>query len=233
MTQFHEPTLVENFQFHISEGPQDFFGFEDQSFLPDNFSWLFAASNKGPQDLITSGSEAGDARTDASSQCRSNPTSPLSPATQFSNEFPFPAIMTYEDIIYDPMSHPSQYRPQPVARHESFHQSRPTTMLNQTFAKSGRFTQREDGIIVEAVHEFESLWGKGPNPASYPIWSMIGAKLYRTAVQCRIRYSESLAESVKRGHWTVEEDMALQAGIIRHDHSWSRIASMIPGRTQR
>jgi hypothetical protein len=52
-----------------------------------------------------------------------------------------------------------------------------------------------------------------------------------TAGQCQGRYSRSLDPTVKRGHWSEEEDARLRLAVTAYGNSWVDVASAIPGRT--
>jgi hypothetical protein len=49
--------------------------------------------------------------------------------------------------------------------------------------------------------------------------------------QCRERWFNHLAPSVKKGEWTVEEDMRIMAAVQQHGTKWSVIVKELPGRS--
>lgn len=53
----------------------------------------------------------------------------------------------------------------------------------------------------------------------------------RTQVQCRERWVNSLDPSVKRSEWTEQEDLRLEAAIKEHGYCWSKVAAVLPSRT--
>lgn len=66
---------------------------------------------------------------------------------------------------------------------------------------------------------FNDLMGREPN---------VG----RTAKQCRGRYLHHLKPDLKTGAWTVEEEEKMIQGHKCYGNHWSKIAHMLPGRTE-
>lgn len=65
-------------------------------------------------------------------------------------------------------------------------------------------------------------------------WSKVAESIpYRTASQCAARYTESLDPNVNKGKWSQEEDANLKEGYSIHGPIWVKVASCVPGRTQR
>ncbi|XP_058085259.1 transcriptional regulator ATEG_03638-like [Magnolia sinica] len=53
----------------------------------------------------------------------------------------------------------------------------------------------------------------------------------RTQVQYRERWVNTLDSSLNMEPWTEEEDSKLKAAIAKHGHCWSKIAALVPPRT--
>ncbi|KAH1043528.1 hypothetical protein AAZX31_09G160900 [Glycine max] len=86
--------------------------------------------------------------------------------------------------------------------------------------KKGSFTQEEDIRLTVAVMLFGRKWNQIANYVPGRIQS-----------QCRDRYLNSLDPSLKWGGWTEEEDLRLEAAIVKHGYCWSKIAEEVPPRT--
>lgn len=54
----------------------------------------------------------------------------------------------------------------------------------------------------------------------------------RTAKQIRDRYVHILRPNVKKGDWTPQEDQHILALYYQYGHKWSKIATMVEGRTE-
>ncbi|KAG9326609.1 hypothetical protein KVV02_006120 [Mortierella alpina] len=92
--------------------------------------------------------------------------------------------------------------------------------LNPTIRR-GRWLPEEDGVLRAAV----AVYGAGR-------WSKIQQHvLGRTDVQCRERYMNVLAPTVKAGPWTEEELQKLQEHVAQYGKQWAKIASLMDGRT--
>ena len=50
-------------------------------------------------------------------------------------------------------------------------------------------------------------------------------------LQCRERWFNHLAPSVKKGEWTEEEDRLIMAAVKKHGTKWSVIVKDLPGRS--
>uniref|UniRef100_A0A915JRM6 Uncharacterized protein n=1 Tax=Romanomermis culicivorax TaxID=13658 RepID=A0A915JRM6_ROMCU len=88
--------------------------------------------------------------------------------------------------------------------------------------RRGRWTEEEDKEILEAVHKF----GTGD-------WSKIAKQMSNRSVsQCRERYCTVLDVGIKMSAWAVQEDAVLLVGIETFGlGNWSKIRSLLPGRT--
>ncbi|KAF9183629.1 Myb-like DNA-binding domain protein [Haplosporangium sp. Z 767] len=88
--------------------------------------------------------------------------------------------------------------------------------------RRGRWLEEEDGAIRAAV----KVYGEGR-------WTRIQEHvLGRTDIQCRERYVNILAPTLKSGVWTKEELDKLEALINEHgERKWAFIASFMDGRT--
>jgi hypothetical protein len=85
----------------------------------------------------------------------------------------------------------------------------------------GPWTPAEDAVLMSAVQE---------NGAKH--WSTIAKRLPgRIGKQCRERWHNHLNPGITKCHWTHEEDMTIQMGVIELGHKWSEIAQRLPGRT--
>ncbi|CAO3569989.1 unnamed protein product [Mortierella alpina] len=92
--------------------------------------------------------------------------------------------------------------------------------LNPTIRR-GRWLPEEDGVLRAAV----AVYGAGR-------WSKIQQHvLGRTDVQCRERYMNVLAPTVKAGPWTEDELQKLQEHVAQYGKQWAKIASLMDGRT--
>ncbi|KAG5037274.1 hypothetical protein AAZX31_07G095900 [Glycine max] len=86
--------------------------------------------------------------------------------------------------------------------------------------KKGSFTREEDIRITVAVMLFGRKWNQIANYVPGRIQS-----------QCRDRYLNCLDPSLKWGGWTEEEDLRLEAAVVKHGYCWSKIAEEVPPRT--
>ncbi|KAI8805097.1 Homeodomain-like protein [Cladochytrium replicatum] len=98
--------------------------------------------------------------------------------------------------------------------------------LNPTIHK-GKWASAEDATLLAAYAELTT-------DPEHPPWNKIAERIPgRTPVQCIARYQEALDPTVKKGKWCSEEDRLLRAGLEEYGKCWVKIASRIPGRTQR
>ncbi|OZJ05026.1 hypothetical protein BZG36_02145 [Bifiguratus adelaidae] len=85
------------------------------------------------------------------------------------------------------------------------------------------WTPEEDNLLRLAVHVYGDKTEK---------WAKIAACVPgRTNKNCRKRWFHSLDPSLRKGPWTAEEDEKLRQGVEMYPNQWSKIADMIPGRT--
>ncbi|XVE58834.1 hypothetical protein DITRI_Ditri04bG0200700 [Diplodiscus trichospermus] len=93
--------------------------------------------------------------------------------------------------------------------------------LHPTRQRVGRWTRDEDKCLKVAVMLF------GPKN-----WRKIAEVVPgRTQVQCRERWVNSLDPALNLGMWTEEEDQRLEAAVKEHGYCWSKIATLMPSRT--
>ncbi|KAJ3140824.1 Myb-like DNA-binding domain protein [Physocladia obscura] len=106
----------------------------------------------------------------------------------------------------------------------------------------GKWTPREDKLLVSAVEDEVSRLGKIVTGESMTCsvdpsdlnWQKISLFVPgRTGVQCAARYQEALDPDIRKGKWLEEEDVLLKQGLMQHGKSWVKIAANIPNRTQR
>ncbi|KAI8811989.1 hypothetical protein BJ742DRAFT_768563 [Cladochytrium replicatum] len=98
--------------------------------------------------------------------------------------------------------------------------------LNPTIHK-GKWASSEDATLLAAYAELTA-------DPEHPPWNKIAERIPgRTPVQCIARYQEALDPTVRKGKWCAEEDRLLRAGLEEYGKCWVKIASRIPGRTQR
>ncbi|RKP07990.1 Homeodomain-like protein, partial [Thamnocephalis sphaerospora] len=63
-------------------------------------------------------------------------------------------------------------------------------------------------------------------------WTKISACVPgRTNKNCRKRWFHSLDPQLRKGPWTEAEDELLRRGYAHHRDQWSRVAELVPGRT--
>ena len=88
-------------------------------------------------------------------------------------------------------------------------------------ASTGKWTEKEDNLLRQAVKEFG-----GKN------WKKIANKLKgRTDVQCLHRWQKVLRPGLIKGPWTVEEDRTVVELVKEHGtKKWSLIAKKLNGR---
>jgi hypothetical protein len=85
----------------------------------------------------------------------------------------------------------------------------------------GRFTKQEDDIIVQWATQHA---GKD--------WSGLSEILtHRTPKQCRERWIKHLDPNVNNSPWTPQEEQFIRDRYSEWGPKWSRIAELLPGRT--
>jgi hypothetical protein len=96
-----------------------------------------------------------------------------------------------------------------------------TKVLDPALIK-GSFLPEEDALI----HQFVTEHGEGS-------WSQIVTVLpKRTSKQCRERWMNHLNPSITHGNWTAPEDLLIFDLYQRFEPQWSKIAPLVPGRTE-
>ncbi len=64
-------------------------------------------------------------------------------------------------------------------------------------------------------------------------WKLIASKMGdfdRSATQCRQRWNDHLCNENQHAAWTPEEDQTIVEGFKTYGKSWTKIASLVPGR---
>ncbi|KAI8362729.1 hypothetical protein EDC96DRAFT_482701 [Choanephora cucurbitarum] len=85
------------------------------------------------------------------------------------------------------------------------------------------WTPEEDNLLKLAVQLYGDKTEK---------WAKIAACVPgRTNKNCRKRWFHSLDPSLRKGAWTEDEDQLLREGVSKFPNQWSKIADMLPGRT--
>jgi hypothetical protein len=85
--------------------------------------------------------------------------------------------------------------------------------------KSGHWTPDEDAKLTELVKEHGLKWAL--------ICRFMDG---RTSNRCRQRWSYHLDPTLKKGHWTAEEDATILEQRSVHNKAWMDIALLMPGR---
>ena len=86
----------------------------------------------------------------------------------------------------------------------------------------GPWTSEEDQKLM--------AWVKSEGPTK---WAQAAAFIKgRSGKQCRERWFNNLNPGVKKGNWNDEEDSLIFELYKKYGSSWSKIAKMIPGRTE-
>lgn len=62
-------------------------------------------------------------------------------------------------------------------------------------------------------------------------WSELAEHLGKTGKQVRLRWVDHLSPEIDKRPWTEKEDKQLLRGHARYGNSWSRIAKVLPGRS--
>jgi hypothetical protein len=83
------------------------------------------------------------------------------------------------------------------------------------------WTEGEDKLLVEVVEKYGAQR-----------WSLIASHMAgRIGKQCRERWFNHLCPAVKKGEWTIEEDLTIENGVAELGTRWSEIVKRLPGRT--
>lgn len=95
------------------------------------------------------------------------------------------------------------------------------TKVLQPGLVKGPWTKEEDQIIMDCIQAGETLW------------SDIACKVTgRLGKQCRERWFNHLDPSLKKGEWSEEEDAILIAAQRQWGNCWTKIAKLLPGRSE-
>jgi len=85
----------------------------------------------------------------------------------------------------------------------------------------GPWTDEEDRIIIDSVKN------------GITKWSEIAKKIKgRIGKQCRERWANHLDPALKKSEWSIDEDNLLTSLQIKFGNSWTKIANLIPGRSE-
>jgi hypothetical protein len=85
----------------------------------------------------------------------------------------------------------------------------------------GPWTKEEDQIIINCIQE------------GITKWSEIASRVTgRVGKQCRERWLNQLDPTIKKGDWSLEEDRIMIATQEILGNKWSKIAKLLPGRTE-
>jgi len=86
--------------------------------------------------------------------------------------------------------------------------------------RRGRWDAREDEALRRAVAQHKGNWKV--------IAQIVGT---RTAQQCIHRWRKSVRPGILRTRWTTQEDDALKSAVAKLGTVWTKVAQMVPGRT--
>lgn len=88
--------------------------------------------------------------------------------------------------------------------------------------RSGRWSPEEDACLLAAIHRYGTA-----------NWAFIGRFVpQRTDMQCRERYMNVLSPSLKKDHFSEEEDQILREAVQRlGEGRWAQISALLPHRT--
>lgn len=88
-------------------------------------------------------------------------------------------------------------------------------------SKKNAWTPEEDAMLIRVISE----QGHGH-------WTKVADHLPgRAGRQCRERWFNHLAPTVKKGDWSKEEDEMIVAAVREHGTKWSTIQKLLPGRS--
>ena len=85
----------------------------------------------------------------------------------------------------------------------------------------GHWTEEEDQKIIECINNGMIKWAS--------IAEMIPGRIGK---QCRERWFNQLDPSLNKGPWTNEEDEILMNAQQEYGNAWTRIAKLLPGRSE-
>eukprot|EP00158_Paraphelidium_tribonemae_P005397 Partr_v1_DN27317_c0_g1_i2_m46539 putative Small nuclear RNA activating complex, polypeptide 4, 190kDa len=92
-------------------------------------------------------------------------------------------------------------------------------VLNENIV-NGPWSEFEDSLLIEGVRIHGNLWAK--------VAQLIPG---RTNIQCRNRWKDVLDPSIRSDPWTEQEDETLRRGFSEYGNKWTKISSLLPGRT--
>ena len=97
-------------------------------------------------------------------------------------------------------------------------------------------------ITTNGAVELNNMKANGGNTTNLPAvnltgniidWARVASEIQgRSTKQCRERWNNHLDPKIKRGNWSYEEDDFLLKEQARLGNKWSKIASMLEGRTE-
>ncbi|CAO3636852.1 unnamed protein product [Mucor fragilis] len=183
------------------------------------FSHFHAMSS--PQDLVASLTntpvfshvEIGSTTAATTTTSTSSPTTTITATTTM-----LPPLNT-TPIIMAPLQHHQ------TTSHQTYllAQKKPLKGSPRPSRERAPWTPEEDNLLKLAVQLYGDKTEK---------WAKIAACVPgRTNKNCRKRWFHSLDPSLRKGAWTEEEDQLLREGVSKYPNQWSKIADMLPGRT--
>lgn len=96
----------------------------------------------------------------------------------------------------------------------------PPSSPSRTGLRHGKWDASEDEALRRAVAEYGGKWKV--------IAQIVGT---RSAPQCIHRWRKSVQPGIRRSKWTQEEDDALRRAVTQLGMMWTKVAKMVPGRT--
>ena len=105
-----------------------------------------------------------------------------------------------------------------------------TNLINNDAIVEFNENNIKEGMIKEGIVYKFTMDDVGGNIIN---WPSIASKIKgRTTKQCRERWYNHLDPTIKRGNWSYEEDNVLLNEQARLGNKWSKISSMLEGRTE-